>query len=76
MPRNVVTLSPRLIPFARPGKRAAIETALGERFRYRRVDDRIDIDFPKSASDAKQEVISALDGIDPAWRRVFAIYPR
>jgi hypothetical protein len=76
MPRNVVTVVPRLIPFARPGTRAAIEAALEERFRYRRVEDRIEIDFPKGASDAKQEVISALDGIDPAWRRVFAIYPR
>lgn len=43
---------------------------------YRRVDDRIEIDFPKAASGAKQEVISALDSIDPAWRRVFVIYPR
>lgn len=76
MPRNVVTLSPRLIPFARPGTRAAIEAALEERFRYRRVDDRIEIDFPKAARDAKQEVTSALDDINPAWRRVFVIYPR
>jgi hypothetical protein len=76
MPRNVVSLAPRLIPFARPGTRAKIETALEEHYRYRRVDDHIEIDFPKSKSDAKQEVISTLDAISPAWRRVFVIYPR
>ena len=76
MPRNVVTLRPRLVPFARPGTRAKIETALEDRFRYRRVDDHIEIDFPKSKVAAKQEVISALDAISPAWRRVFVIYGR
>jgi hypothetical protein len=76
MPRNVVTLVPRLVAFARPGTRAEIEVALEERFRYRRVDNRIEIDFPKSKSGSKQEVIAALDAISPAWRRVFVIYPR
>ncbi|HEX8105701.1 MAG TPA: hypothetical protein VF533_24005 [Solirubrobacteraceae bacterium] len=76
MPRNVVTLVPRVVAFARPGTRARVEAALGERFRYRRADDRIEIDFPKSRSDAKQAVIAALDGIEPGWRRVFRVYPR
>ena len=48
MPRNVVTLAPRLIRLARPGTRSAIEAALAQKFRYRRKDDFIEIDFPKS----------------------------
>ena len=76
MPRNVVTLAPRLIPLARPGTRAAIESRLGERFRFRREDDHIEIDFSKSDAEAKQKVVAALDEIDPRWRRVFVIYPR
>ncbi len=76
IPRNVVTLEPRLIPRARPSRRAKIEAELQTRYRYRRVDDHIEIDFPKSKNDATQEVIAALDAIDPAWRRLFVIYPR
>jgi hypothetical protein len=75
VPRNVVTLAPRLLRLARPGTRAAIEAALAERFRYRRVDAHIEIDFPKSKPGAKAEVVAALDEIDPRWRRVFVIYP-
>lgn len=76
MPRNVVTLAPRLIPRARPGRRAQIQAELQERYRDRRVADRIEIDFPKSKNDAKQEVLATLDSIDPAWRRLYVIYPR
>jgi hypothetical protein len=76
VPRNVVTLAPRMVRLARPGTRAAIEAALAERFRYRREDDRIEIDFPKSDADAKQKVVAALDEIEPRWRRVFVLYPR
>jgi hypothetical protein len=36
------------------------------RFRHRCVDDRIEIDFPKSKPNAKQEVIFTLDAISPA----------
>jgi hypothetical protein len=75
MPRNVVTLVPRVLVLTRPGTRGAIETALGERFRFRRVNDRIEIDFPKSDPEAKRKVVAALDEIDPRWRRVFVIYP-
>jgi hypothetical protein len=75
MPRNVVTLAPRLVRLARPGTRSAIEAALARRFRYRREDDRIEIDFPKPDREARRKVVAALDEIDPRWRRVFVIYP-
>jgi hypothetical protein len=76
VPRNVVTLAPRLLARARPARRSAIETALEDRFRYRRQDDHIEIDFSKSDHEAKRKVVAALDEIDPRWRRVFVIYPR
>ena len=76
MPRNVVTLAPRLIPLVRRGMREQIEAELSKRYRFRRVDDHIEIDFPKSKSDAKEEVVAQLDEIDPRWRRVFVVYPR
>ncbi len=76
IPRNVVTLAPRLIPRARPSRRAKIEAKLQTRYRCRRADDHIEIDFPKSKNDAKQKVVAALDAIDPAWRRLYVIYPR
>jgi hypothetical protein len=76
MPRNVVTLAPRLIRLGRPGTRSAIEAGLAQTFRYRREDNHIEIDFPKSDGEARRKVIAALDEIDPHWRRVFVIYPR
>ena len=76
MPRNVVTLAPRLVRLARPGTRAAIESAIAERFRYRREQNHIEIDFPKSDQDAKRKVVAALDEINPRWRLVFVLYAR
>ena len=76
MPRNVVTLVPRVLRLARPGTRAAIEEALAQKFRYRREEDSIEIDFPKSDRESKRKVVAALDQIDRRWRRIFAIYPR
>jgi hypothetical protein len=76
VPRNVVTLAPRMVRLARPGTRGAIEAALAERFRCRREDDRIEIDLPKSDPAAKQKVVAALDEIDPRWGRVFVLHPR
>jgi hypothetical protein len=75
VPRNVVTLAPRLLSRARPGTRAAIESALAERFRYRLEDDHIEIDFAKSDHEAKRKVVAALDEIYPRWGRLFVIYP-
>jgi hypothetical protein len=74
MPRNVVTLVPRLIP----GGRQRIEGALGQRYRLRRVDEQIEIDFPKrlGKESARDEVIAELDRIDRRWRRFFVLYPR
>ena len=71
-----LTLTPRLIPLVRRRMREQIEAELSKRYRFRRVDDHIEIDFPKSKSDAKEEVVAQLDEIDPRWRRVFAVYPR
>ncbi len=76
MPRNVVTLSPRLLPLMTNARRDRIEARLDELYRYRRVEDRIEIDFPKRDLDARTKVIAELDAIDPKWRRAFAIYPR
>ena len=76
VPRNGITLAPRMIRLARPGTRAAIEVGLAERFRYRHEHDHIEIDFAKSDGEARQKVVAALDEIDPQWRRVFVLYPR
>ncbi len=43
MPRNVVTLSPRLLPLMTNARRDRTEARLGELYRYRRVEDRIEI---------------------------------
>ena len=65
-----------MVRLARPGRRAAIEAALGEPFRCRREEDHIEIDFAKSDEDAKRKVVAALDEINPRWRLVFVLYPR
>ena len=50
-----------------------------ERYRGRIESDpeRIEIDFPKGKGGraAKTEVVKALDGADPRWRRIFVLYP-
>ncbi len=43
VPRNVVTLSPRLLPLMTNARRDRIEARRGELYRYRRVEDRIEI---------------------------------
>ncbi|MEN3313107.1 MAG: hypothetical protein V7645_2436 [Actinomycetota bacterium] len=82
MPRNVVTLSPRLLVLPMQRNRAArerIERALVRHYRARRESDpeRIEIDFPKRASRraAKEEVAAELDQIEPRWRRLYVLYP-
>jgi hypothetical protein len=78
MPRNVVTLVPR---FDLVGRRAQarehlLET-LGRRYRLRRVENRVEIDFPKRLeTEAKAQVAAELDRVDADWRRVFRLYPR
>ena len=78
MPRNVVTLEPRLDFFGR--KRKAQErllSAIEERYRVRKVENSVRIDFPKRVGkQGKAQVVAELDRIDPNWRRVLRIYPR
>lgn len=82
MPRNVVTLTPRVLklPTRRNSEtRRRVEEMMVERFRARveRDPKRIEMDFPKQigARAAKNEVAHALDATVPRWRRVFALYP-
>ena len=82
VPRNVVTLSPRLLalPTRRNREtRLRIERMVVERFRARVERDpyRVEMDFPKRTGGrtAKNEVIDALEATDPRWRRVFVLYP-
>ena len=79
MPRNIVSLHPRLDPLRR--KRRAREQALSElegRYRFRRVANHVEIDFSKRRprAEVKAEVMRELNRIDPRWRRLFRIYPR
>jgi hypothetical protein len=82
VPRNVVTLTPRVLtlPTRRNREtRARIERFVVERYRARLESDpeRIEMDFPKSVGGraAKNEVSQALDSVDPRWRRAFTLYP-
>jgi hypothetical protein len=82
MPRNVVTLSPRLLVLPIPGNgkaRERVERALIQKYRARRESDpdRIEIDFPKRAPRraAKEGVAAELDQIEPRWRRLYVLYP-
>lgn len=78
MPRNVVTLVRRLDFYGRQKQaQEPLLTALGERYRFRRVENGIEIDFPKRlGSEAKAQVVAELDRIDADWRRLFRLYPR
>lgn len=83
MPRNVVSLSPRLLVLpTRTNREArrAIMAALGDRYRARPMDGGkwLAIDFPKHMGRrmAKDQVSAALDEIDPRWRRLFVLYPK
>jgi hypothetical protein len=82
LPRNVVTLSPRLLslPTRRNRElRQRIEGIAVERYRARveNSPDRIEMEFPKEMGGraAKNEVMQALDAAEPKWRRVFVLYP-
>ena len=82
MPRNVVTLSSRLLvlPTRKNRKaRRAIIAALGDRYPALSSDGgkRLAIHFPKDVGGraAKDEVTAALDRIDVRWRRFFVLHP-
>jgi len=82
MPRNVVTLSPRVLVLPTRRDRDArdrIERALVEKYRARRESDpdRIEIYFPKRGPRraAKEEVAAELDRVEPHWRRLYVLYP-
>jgi hypothetical protein len=82
VPRNVVTLSSRLLVLpTRKNREArrAITAALGNRYPVLSSDGgkRLAIHFPKSVGGraAKDEVTAALDEIDVRWRRFFVLYP-
>ena len=82
MPRNVVTLTPRLLVLPIKRNRAArerIERALVDTYRARREADpeRIEIDFPRRAPRraAKDKIAAELDRIEPRWKRLYVPYP-
>lgn len=82
MPRNVVTLVPRVLvlPTRRNREtRQRVRAHVVEQYRARRESnpDRIEIDFPKHVGGraAKTQVAEALDAVEPRWQRVFALYP-
>ena len=82
VPRNVVTLAPRLLRLPTRRNRETQERIVAmvvERFRARVEKDpeRIAMDFPKRMGGraAKNELIRALDSTDPRWPRVFVLYP-
>ena len=81
MPRNVVTLRPRLVtlPTRRNREtRKRVERFVVERYRASIYDEGIKIHFPKRKGRraAKDEVTRALDATDANWRRVFVLYPK
>ena len=82
MPRNVVTVAPRVLVLPTGKNREAqrrVQLALEERYRARRVGARVhlEIDFPKRhpRRAAKEEVARELDRVEPRWRRLFVLYP-
>jgi hypothetical protein len=82
VPRNVVTLSSRLLVLpTRKNREArrAITAALGDRYPALSSDGgkRLAIHFPKDVGRraAKDEVTAALDRIDVRWRRFFVLHP-
>jgi hypothetical protein len=82
VPRNLVTLSPRLLVLPAQKNREArrrVEQAVEERFRARRKGDppHLEIDFPKRhpRRAAKEQVAAELERIEPRWRRLFVLYP-
>ena len=82
MPRNVVTVIRRRIVLARGDRRGRQARALASlserhRLRWREQKDGVEIDFPKSLGRrvAKERIVAELTEIDPAWRRLFVVYP-
>jgi hypothetical protein len=82
VPRNVVTLAPRVLTLPSRRNRETrnrVERVVVGRFRARieTHPDRIEMDFPKRMGGraAKNEVMRALDAADPRWRRLYILYP-
>jgi hypothetical protein len=82
VPRNVVTLTPRVLalPTRRNRQtRERVKQMVVVRFRARLESDpeRIEMDFPKrfGGRAAKDQVAQALDQTDSRWPRVFVLYP-
>jgi hypothetical protein len=80
VPRNVVTLTPRIFTLPRRGNNQARQEILDELrqlYRPREAPDKIEIDFPKKLGGraAKDQVAADLDRINPRWRWLFVLYP-
>jgi hypothetical protein len=82
MPRNVVTLKPRVLVLPTRRNRDArdrIVRALAETFQGRQESrpDRIEIDFPsKDPRRAARDAVAAeLDRVERRWRRLYVLYP-
>jgi hypothetical protein len=82
MPRNVVTLCPRVLVLPTQSDRDArerIERALIDKYHACRKSDpeRLEVYFPKRAPRraAKEEVAAELDRVEPGWRRLYVLYP-
>jgi hypothetical protein len=81
MPRNVVTLTPRLLVLPIKRNRAAcerIERALVDKYSARREADpeHIEVDFPAAPRRAaKNKIAAELNRIEPRWRRLYVLYP-
>ena len=81
VPRNVLPLVPRTFALPTPANRRTrrlVEERLAERYRLRRMPDRIAIDFPKRLGheQARAQVVADLDAIDPRLSCVFVLSPR
>jgi len=80
VPRNVVTLTPRILTLPRRGNaeaRQEIVAGLRKAYRPRESAGQIEIDFPKNVGGraAKDQVVAELDRLDPHWRRLYVLYP-
>ena len=79
MPRNVVTLRPRIFALPRRGNsqaRQEIIAGLRRAYRPRESSWKIELDFPKNiGGKAAKGQVEAEDRLDPRWRRLFVLYP-
>jgi hypothetical protein len=83
VPRNVVTVDPRFFPPlpSRRREQRRILAEVAERHRptpNRRPGKWLSLDFSKQAdpSEARRQVTSCLDEINPDWQRYVKVYPR